>query len=248
MRKNYYYIANWKMYFSYAQALAWCNENNDQLMQLANNNRIILCPSYDSLATVRHEISGMSLSLGAQNCSEHLRGAYTGQISAQSLKEIGVSHCIIGHSETRTYYGDSNKSLLQKLKRLIEQEIIPIFCIGESLAEYKDNGTQACIQRQLEPIIDIYGNDAISMPCFIAYEPIWAIGTGVVAQSGHIRQVLAIVRDRIKVCKSFDRFLYIYGGTVTSQTVSELKQIEFLDGFLIGNASTNFQELKKIVL
>lgn len=248
MQKNYYYIANWKIYFSYSQAVAWCNENKEQLQELAKNKKIVICPSYDSLVSVAQIFEGTLVALGAQNCSEHLRGAYTGQVTARSLQEIGISYCIIGHSEARASYGDSNRKLKEKLLRLNEQGIIPLFCIGESLEEYQQKKAYFSIERQLEPIISFYDTSKSTMPCFIAYEPVWAIGTGVVARSGHITQLLAIVRDALKACSASGHVRYIYGGSVTSQTITQLKKIEFLDGFLIGKASTDFQELKKIVV
>lgn len=246
MHKNYYYIANWKMFFSHNEVVQWFQENGDQLLQLSQNNSIIVCPSYESLAEVGRAFHGTSLAMGAQNCSESLKGAYTGQVSAQSLKELGVSYCLVGHSEVRDFCGDSNKQLEEKLKRLVEKSITPIFCIGESKTEYEEKNTQYSIENQLAPLIAVYSKTA--QPCFIAYEPIWAIGTGVVAHSGHITQVLAIVKSALKACVDPDLVRYLYGGTVTSKTISGLKTIEALDGFLIGSASINFQELKKIVV
>lgn len=249
MQKAYYYIANWKMYFSYLQAIAWYNDNKNQLQQLADASAaLIICPSYDSLAYIAQLTKSSPVLLGAQNCSEHLQGAFTGQISAQSLKEIGINYCIIGHSEVRTACQDTNKQLKQKLQHLIEQNIIPLFCIGESLEEYHTSTTHRSLEKQLEPIFELLNNRSISTPFFIAYEPLWAIGTGVVAHNEHIISVLAAVKKIMKTCKEFHQFRFLYGGTVTSGTISELKKIENLDGFLIGKASTDFQELKKIVL
>jgi len=249
MNKRIYYIANWKMYFSYIQALAWSKENIHELNELSYDKNIVICPSYESIAPIANVFAGSSVALGAQNCSAHNLGAFTGQVSIQSLRELGVSYCIVGHSEVRKYCGESNNALSDQLSQLMNHAIIPIFCIGESLIDYQNGSTDASIKAQLEPIIKFFSKKSDTRKqCFIAYEPVWAIGTGIVANNEYIVEVFKMVRLILQESKIEDLFNFIYGGSVTASTIQELKKIEGIDGFLIGKASTDIQELKKIVV
>ena len=245
--RNYTLVANWKMYFSYNQALNWCTTNKHDLLNLTSNIPFILCPSYESLTSLTEIFNKSTFVLGAQNCSEHSQGAYTGQIMAQSLQEIGVKYCIIGHSELRKAYNETNEQLLNKLKQLLMHDIIPIFCIGESREEHEQGLTLERLELQLQPLITVLQGHQKSITCFIAYEPIWAIGTGIVADNTHITDALNFIKKKLESEKTTHTFSLLYGGTVTSDTVTLLKKVEPLEGFLIGKASTNFQELKKIV-
>jgi triosephosphate isomerase (TIM) len=245
--KSHIIIANWKMYYSYKQVQAWCQENKDNLIQIMQKNLCILCPSYESLEQVVHYFSHSPIKIGGQNCSEYAQGAYTGQVSAQSLHELGSHYCIIGHSEVRKALHETNEHLLRKMEQLLAHSITPIFCIGETKDDFEKKVTQQKIEQQLEPLLILSKNNEKPFTCFIAYEPIWAIGTGIVADNGHIIKSLEIIRKKIEPYKKIHTISLLYGGTVTSQTVPILKEVETIEGFLIGKASTDFQELKKIV-
>lgn len=243
---KYTFVANWKMYFSCNEAVAWCTEHEQGLMELAQKNNFVLCPSYEALAPLAQIFAKSKITLGAQNCSEHAAGAYTSQIMAQSLQELGVKYCLIGHSEVRATYGDTNPQLLKKMEQLIAHGIIPIFCLGETKLDYEHNQSEKALMQQLEPIIQLLKNDE-EKNIFIAYEPVWAIGTGIVASNDHIIKVVNTLEQTLKSVVKDHTIPLLYGGTVTGQTIAKLKEIDLLSGFLIGKASTNFQELKKIV-
>lgn len=242
--KNYIFIANWKIYYSFNQALAWCKEHKQGLAELAQKNSIVLCPSYEALAPVAQLLADTPLALGAQNCSEHNMGAYTGQVAAQSLHELGVKYCIIGHHEVRTAFGDTHAQLLKKMEQLLKQKIVPIFCLGENKQDYEDNRTHEIMAQQLEPVTTLLKNHE-KADLLIAYEPVWAIGTGIVANNNHISQALTFLSQALH--QNLNQIRFLYGGTVTGETIKTLKEIDLISGFLIGKATTNFQELKKIV-
>jgi len=228
--KQFLYIANWKMYFTHNQTLNWLKKNHQELIDITQHNKLILCPSYESLAAVHTYAQNINIIVSAQDCSEYLPGAHTGQVSAQSLAEIGCTYCIVGHSEQRKYT-DINM-ITQKIIRLFEQNIIPIYCINSPSKEL------------LSPILitlEKYPQKSI----IIAYEPDEAIGTGKTSTNKQIESII----DNINQELPKDEFSYsiIYGGSVSSSTIKQLKMIDFLDGFLIGKASTELKELKLII-
>ncbi|HJM69229.1 MAG TPA: triose-phosphate isomerase family protein [Candidatus Babeliales bacterium] len=238
MAKEFLYIANWKAYFTHTQASAWLTDNKAQLASLSAKNSIILCPSFTDLATTKDYLNSTNVKLGAQDCAPELTGAYTGQVSAGSIKELGCSYCIIGHSEQRDHQSDT--VIADKAKVLISQGITPIICVGETQEERNAQQTELAIKRQLEPILKL---DMDSIKPIIAYEPTWAIGTGELPTSKQIFKEL----NTIKSCFGSTDIHMVYGGSITSKTSGDLKKIENLDGFLIGKASTDIQELEKIV-
>lgn len=209
------------MYFSYIQACAWLKTHLQELTTLTQEHTIVICPDF----TILSHMQETEFRYGAQNCAQELTGAYTGEVSAQTLKELGCSYCIIGHSERRRLFGETAQACAQKVQRLQECGITPIYCIGEE--DFKQ-----------DPVLELAPKNLI-----IAYEPVWAIGTGVTP-------TIAELQDRIGSIKEYteDRYPVLYGGSVNGKNSAELKKVTGLDGFLIGKASTDFQELKKIVL
>lgn len=240
-------VANWKMYFTYNQARTWCQEHQQHFSELTKKNTLVLCPSYESLASLASLLNHSPVALGAQNCSGHTNGAYTGQIMAKSLQELNVQYCIIGHSEVRTYLSETNDQLKQKVEQLFLHNIMPIFCVGESKHEYENNMAFEKIHDQLQPLMTALEQEHHSKALFIAYEPIWSIGTGVVADNTHIHTIITYIHKLLDPYKKSHKIHTLYGGTVNGETILELKKIDLLHGFLVGKASTNFQELKKIV-
>ncbi len=241
-------IANWKMYYSYDQAREWFQTYQQELAELAQKTSLIFCPSYEILPLALDFFAQTTIKFGAQNCSEYSSGAYTGQIMAQSLKELHVAYCLIGHSEVRTALHENNEQLLRKMEQLIINNIIPIFCLGESKTDYEQKKTKEIIEHQLQPLIQLLKNNSQnSLTCLVAYEPVWAIGTGIVAHNNHIIEAATLIKQQLQPYATMHTLPIVYGGTVTSDTIIELKKIELLEGFLIGKATTHFQELKKII-
>lgn len=248
-KASYTIIGNWKMYFTFKQALNWLRSAKSELDQVCqkSGNSLILCPSFESLYSINLELKDSQIELGAQDCSNYLQGAYTGQISARSLSEIGCSYCIVGHSERRAYQREQNEEIAQKVKLLLESTISPILCIGESKQEYEAGKTEEILKNQLKPITESLPSQSSKIPFYIAYEPIWAIGTGVTPENSYLEKIFTLIKTITKQWPNKDSIHLLYGGSVNAQTCESLKNISTIEGFLIGKASTDFQELKKIV-
>ena len=239
------------MYFTFDQSIEWIKNNFSNLQKLHQQTQcpIILCPSSDSLFSIKQELKNSPIGLGAQDCSNHELGAYTGQIAAHSLAQIGCSYCIIGHSERRTYQQETSDEVAQKMQQLIQNKITPILCIGEMRREYEQKLTFAVLKKQLAPISEVLQAYAqTDTPLYIAYEPVWSIGTGITPENEYLRQVYEYIHDLTKQYPNKDAIRFLYGGSVNGKTAVTLTQVEEIEGFLIGKASIDFQELKKIVL
>ncbi len=247
MPSDLLFVGNWKMQLPYTRSIAYIDTNQDNLRTLAQNNAIVLCPSFDALANIGMLLKDTNIALGAQDVSAHASGAYTGQVSATSLKEVGCDYCIVGHSERRQYNGETSKQVAQKIAQLAAKNITPIICIGETQAHRQQGITTDILQEQLNPVIDMIKTTPIEHLC-IAYEPIWAIGTGNVASNDEIAQALGWIRQYLSQAASIAKIRLLYGGSVNPDNARTLVSIEGLGGFLVGGASTDFQKFEKIVL
>lgn len=242
MKDSLLYAANWKMYLPFNKEIQFFNTHKKQLIELSQHSTIALFPSFVSLTTLAQEIKSSQLKLGAQDCSAESPGAYTGQVSAQSLSQIGCSYCLVGHSELQKL-GQSTDQIVQKIIRLYEQKITPIVCIGETEAEYKQDKTTHVIRKQLMPILEIPYLKKI----IIAYEPAWAIGTDKTPHPHEIANVFSYISSCIKDAGNNVDYTLLYGGSVAQSNIKELKKIPGMGGFLIGHNSLDFQEFEKIV-
>jgi triosephosphate isomerase (TIM) len=242
--KKYTIIANWKMYLSYTQALTWLKEHRDSLAALAATTKLcIMCPSFDALSTCASLLEHSPVIVGAQDCSSHEQGAFTGQVSAQSLAQIGCHYSLVGHNETYAQWDEAASQIRDKIKLLIANAITPIVCIGETQEDHQKKTTEQSITQKLEFLITPFKHHRNDI--FIAYEPQWAIGSGTVPTAKELQPIITLihtfgVRHGLTIT-------ILYGGSVSAATVTPLKEISHLDGFLLGKASTDFQELKKVV-
>jgi triosephosphate isomerase len=200
---------------------------------------VAVCPPYVNLAAVHDIIKDSNIKLGAQDVHWEGKGAYTGKVSCEMLKSIGVTYVIIGHSEQRTYFHETDDTVNKKLKAVLAAGLLPIICIGETLEERKSGRMEAVVERQTHgAFVDIAKEDALK--CTIAYEPVWAIGTGETAtpeqaNEAHIfvRKVLADLYD-----KETEQAIRIqYGGSMKPENAKELLEQSDVDGGLIGGAS-----------
>ncbi|MEX0940316.1 MAG: triose-phosphate isomerase [Candidatus Babeliales bacterium] len=248
MKKQFSVVCNWKMYFPLNTSIEWIIKHFSELIDLQSktNQLLIICPSFDALYPIAQHIKNSPIRLGAQNCSTHDSGAYTGEVSAKSLAQIGCNFCIIGHSERRQYFKETNEEITQKISRLFSQAITPILCIGETKNEYENKATQQVLDQQLSKIPLILKENDQSL--YIAYEPIWAIGTGKIANISYLTTIFDYLQQKISQYPNKKNIRLLYGGSIKGESTSSLLKISNLNGFLIGNASTDFQELKKIVL
>ena len=191
----------------------------DNLKKINTNSTLILCPTYLNIPLVD------GILLGSQNVSKTDDGAFTGEISARELKSYGVKYSIVGHSERREYQKETNEDIKEKIVRLIENDITPILCIGESKLERDNNTYKEVLIKELSILEDV-NKDII-----IAYEPIWSIGTGVIPTNEEIIEVFKLIKS---ICPN-DKVLY--GGSANNDNIDTLKQIDLIDGYLLGGLS-----------
>jgi triosephosphate isomerase len=233
------------MNLSYRESIQFCDSNKKELVHLASTHNIVLCPSFIALAPIVEIFKNTTIAIGAQNCSEYSSGPYTGEVSAQSLSEIGITHCFVGHSERRMYFSETTDIIIKKTNLLHANNIIPIVCIGETQEHFANQATFTVLTEQIKPIIDAAQHN--NKPLMIAYEPVWSIGTGIVPENSYLEEVFTWLTKLMHSYTPSSTIKLFYGGSVTTKNIHQLKNIKHIDGFLIGGASTNFQELKRII-
>lgn len=242
------YVANWKMNMNAPQSTAFVLELNT--LPLDNENtRVVICAPFVYLQHIQQLLDNKSSSLGAQNCASYDNGAYTGEISARMLAELNCDYCIIGHSERRTILKESNSDIAQKTLQLIQHEITPILCVGETAQEFSAQQTFQVLEDQLAPIAEALEPIESIFELCIAYEPVWSIGTGSIPSNQYIESVLQWLKNYCAHSMPQVENLYLlYGGSVDPIKAPELKLIPNLSGFLIGGASLDFKKFKNIVV
>ena len=170
---------------------------------------------------------------GAQNISFELGGAFTGELSAMQLKSLGAKYCIVGHSERRKYFGEDNTMICQKTKRLIDNEIIPIICIGETLEDKKASKTKEIIKNEIVEVFDYIDN---KNSIVIAYEPIWAIGSGIIPSMDDVEEMVSFIKMVTKKRYGIDTKV-LYGGSVNDENIESFNKLDIIDGYLLGTVS-----------
>jgi Triosephosphate isomerase len=242
------YIANWKMGKVFEEEINFCITHKQELTSLAlkPNTQLIICPSALSLYSIATIFKKSTLAVGAQICSPHESGAYTGQISARSLKQAGATYCMVGHSEQRSQ-GASDAHISQQIHALFKHDITPIICLGEQYHN-DDAETSTALSQQLEAIAPLLKDNKKLF--FIAYEPVWAIGTGEKPEISHLEKTASWLRSKITLlCGNNANYKLLYGGSIDPLFTQQLKALPgVIDGFLIGNASLDFKKFEKIVL
>jgi triosephosphate isomerase len=242
--------ANWKMNLTYQQAEKLLDEILGAKIKLTENQLAIFAAPFPYLILANSAVSGsQNYFIAAQNCNDKLNGAYTGEVSIAMLESIGIKYCIIGHSERREYFGESNKMLADKLNLSLQYEITPIFCCGESLPVREKEGQNNFVQQQLEESL-FHLNEEEIKKVIIAYEPIWAIGTGktaTTAQAQEMHQYLRSVLAKKYGAKTANEISILYGGSVKANNAGELFACPDVDGGLVGGASLDGNEFIKII-
>ncbi|MDD3724400.1 MAG: triose-phosphate isomerase [Bacteroidales bacterium] len=242
---------NWKMNLSFSQADDLINEIIDKLedMELEEDKRVIICPPFPYLELLSDSTVDTQIDNGAQNVSAYNNGAYTGEISSEMLSELEIDYCIIGHSERRKYFNESNKEISEKLQRLLEKEITPILCVGESLEERESGKHFDVVKTQIEESLLVHPMENID-DVIIAYEPVWAIGTGKTATSEQAQEMHAFIRSllREKHGEEFaDGISILYGGSCNAKNAKELFSNPDVDGGLIGGAALKADDFIAII-
>jgi len=200
--------------------------------------RLLVCPPFTYAAAVAARAAGTGLRVGAQNVSEHEKGAYTGEVAPSMLKDVGCEYVIVGHSERRSLYGESSAQVAAKFAAAQVVGLVPILCVGETLEEREADKTQSVIDEQLDAVFDSSGVEAFSS-AVIAYEPVWAIGTGRTATPEQAQEVHRHIRARLAALDAdiADNVQVLYGGSMKGENAPGLLAMPDIDGGLIGGAS-----------
>lgn len=237
--------ANWKMHGSRSMAIALVDAIAEHL---PSGMDVLLCPPYPYLSLIAEIAAGHGLGVGAQDVSEHAEeGAYTGEVAASMIADVGAHWTVIGHSERRLGCGESDDVVARKFAAARAAGLTPILCVGETLAEYEAGETFAVLQRQLAAVIDLNGIDSFDT-AVIAYEPVWAIGSGLSASPARAQEVHAFIRSRLAekdaMISQLTRLLY--GGSVKAANAADLFAQPDVDGGLVGGASLLAKEFEAI--
>jgi triosephosphate isomerase (TIM) len=239
---------NWKMYKTPRETEAYLKEFLPKIPADINCD-IVICPPYTSLQHAGSLMKGSKADLGAQNVNENPEGAFTGEISPAMLAETGCKYVVIGHSERRQFFGETNAGVNRKMLAVLKQGLIPIVCVGETLAERDANSTLAIVDRQVkEALVNIPSAD--TQKIVIAYEPVWAIGTGRTATPQQAQEVHLAIRDILKDQYGSLTSLSVrilYGGSVKPDNMADLMACEDIDGGLVGGASLKPESFLDIV-
>lgn len=246
--RNPFIAGNWKMYKNKKDALAFAEE----LKSIYSNSdiKVAICAPYTQLDTLVSAFKGTNIKVGAQNVHYESEGAYTGEVSLDMLKEIGIDYCIIGHSERRTYFNETDESINKKIKKIfLESDIVPILCVGENLKEREDGLQEIIVKNQLEKALTNINADEVKK-LVVAYEPIWAIGTGITATPEEAEIMCKLIRDTLTMLyddEISDLITIQYGGSVKPSNASDIMNMDEIDGALVGGASLNAQDFFEII-
>ena len=238
--KYMYFIANWKMYGNLQSLNTLSKVIKFSKSKEIKKGRLIYCPPYTLISSFLKKFQNCLIDIGAQNCHESDDfGPHTGFINAKMLKNVGANYVIIGHSENREK-GETDKIINQKIRSAIRAKLKVIFCIGETLKQKRNGKTKSVLQKQIK-----FGLDKVNKKTnlFIAYEPVWSIGTGKIPKMKDLKQTVKFIKNQFK----FKIPKILYGGSVNPQNIKDLREIKELDGFLIGGASQNPKKFIDIV-
>lgn len=237
---------NWKMYKTIGEAAQFAEEFKSRYTE--SDVKVAICAPFTQLIALIEAFKGTGIKVGAQNMHYEDEGAFTGEISGKMLKDIGVDYCIIGHSERRQYFGESDEIVNKKLMAAFRHDILPILCVGEVLSERDDGMALEVVSTQMKGALQGLDTDQVQK-LTVAYEPVWAIGTGRTAtpeqadeMCGHIRNVISEIYGE----EVADKVIIQYGGSVKPDNASELLNMFEIDGALVGGASlvpANFIEI-----
>lgn len=237
-------VGNWKMNGSLA-----ANEALVQAMQAGLQQpacELAVCAPAVYLAQLQTLLSSTPIALGAQDLSQHESGAFTGEVSAQMLRDFGVRYCIVGHSERRQYHAESDRLVALKVQRALANGITPIVCVGETLLEREAGQSEDVVRRQLAGVIQLNGHCISEI--VVAYEPVWAIGTGKTASAEQAQQVHGVLRAQLRAASGHaDRIRIIYGGSMNAANAAQLLAQPDIDGGLIGGASLKAPDFLSII-
>ena len=238
---------NWKMNKSGEEGVSFVGKIKNRILDKAEA-KVIFCPPFTSLFSIVKTLNGTDFGVGAQNTHFEVEGAYTGEISVGMLKSTGVQYVILGHSERRHIFGETDVWINKKIHAVLNAELVPIFCIGETLDDRKSNQTTQVLENQIN--LGLQGMDSIDpVKMIITYEPVWAIGTGETASSDQVARAHGYIQSILE--RMFGQIAHevpiLYGGSVNENNATELIQTDGVDGFLVGGASLKEESFCGIV-
>ena len=228
---------NWKMNLKYTDILSFKEILYD--LKLDNNVEMAVFPQFPLLYFAKKYLSNYDIEIGAQTCSSELNGAYTGDVSVEIISDIGCKYCIVGHSERREFHHETNDFVKKAATLLLSKNIIPIICVGESQEVKNDNATNEFIRSQIKESVPNY----VSSDLVIAYEPIWAIGTGKIPNYDEIFNVHTLIMNELP---HIENLKVIYGGSVNLKNCSKIFELDNVHGALIGGSSLKFKDFLAI--
>ncbi|MFP8966485.1 triose-phosphate isomerase [Pokkaliibacter sp. CJK22405] len=240
-------VGNWKMNGSTVFARTLVSDLLEQLSP-ALTEQVCLCPPMPYLPMVAEALGQSGVSLGAQNVSSYNDGAYTGEVSATMLADIGCDHVIVGHSERRTLFAETDAIVVSKVAKALEQPgLTPILCVGETREEREAGQWQAVISRQMQAVLEGIDRAGVAR-IIVAYEPVWAIGTGLTATAEQAQEVHALIRQQVAALDSAiaDSLLILYGGSLNDQNAKELLSQPDIDGGLVGGAALVAEKFARV--
>jgi len=240
---------NWKMYKTVAEAVALAQEIRAGLALPLKDRDVLVAPPFTALSAVSEALRGSGVLLGAQNMHWEREGAITGEISPVMLKDVGCAHVILGHSERRHIFGESDEMIARKTRAAVDNGLTPILCVGETLPERESSRTLEVVERQLERALRALTPDEASR-AVVAYEPVWAIGTGRTATPDQAQEVHAFIRKRVGVTHGEPpaaALRILYGGSVKPDNVDGLMSQPDVDGALVGGACLKAESFLRIV-
>ena len=211
------------------------------------SSEVVVCAPFPYLSQVEALITHSQVRLGAQNLNTNMSGAFTGEVSADMIKDFGAQHVIVGHSERRSLYGETNTIVAEKVKAALDSGLIPLFCVGETLEQREAGETESVVAAQINTVADLVGIDAF-LNIVVAYEPVWAIGTGVTASPEQAQEVHAFIRQLL-ANNNYDvaqQTPILYGGSMNAANAKELIACADIDGGLIGGASLKPEDFLQI--
>jgi triosephosphate isomerase len=238
---------NWKMHKAIGEAIDLAAEIKGRLAE-NDSVEVVLCPPFTALKAVGDLIRYSNLALGAQNLFWEPQGAYTGEISADMLRDLGCGYVIVGHSERRTYFHETDEGVARKAKALLEAGLRPIVCVGETLEQREVGKTEEVVRSQVENCLSGLGEGLVRT--VVAYEPVWAIGTGKTATAGQAQEVHAFIRGLVRTMagnEAAEAVRIQYGGSVKPENAAEIFGQPDVDGGLIGGASLKADPFVAIV-
>lgn len=241
---------NWKMYKTLGEAIELANGLKRELFELDSQDiEVVICPPFTALSEVSEIISNSNIQLGAQDTYWQDEGAFTGEVSPLMLKDAGCKFVIIGHSERREHFGETNDSVNKKIKAALKQNLTPIICVGETLTERENGQTFTVLEGHIQNgLKDISHNDILK--AVIAYEPVWAIGTGRTATAQQAQEAQKYIRNLLKNMynsNTADAIRIQYGGSVKPENIMSLLNEPDIDGALVGGASLTVETFTDIV-